>query len=207
MVDVVRAAPESLLHSSLDSSEEKSLRSAGCSSAGGGVREELGMVKEDVGLDAKKETERDGLFGAGMGMGGSAWTVFSYLKPTRPRSSLKGISDDEVRRLEYRRLGNFGGDIVRMEFCLSAGPRAALFVSNWRVGILGPVLALRAALTDPVGTREISAGCTAGHGMLGRPCCLSVTAQGNAGTCREGRQGFVTPGRGSGRQSDISSSP
>ena len=99
VVDVVRAAPESLLHSSLDSSEEKSLRRAGCSSEGGEIGGELGIVKDDVGLDARMEAARDGALEAGSGMGGSAWMVFSYRKPTRPRSSLKGIRD-EGRRFE-----------------------------------------------------------------------------------------------------------
>lgn len=80
------------------------------------VKDGRGLVKDDGGLDAEREAERDGTFRAGMGMGGSAWMVFSYLKPTRPKSSLKGTRD-EGRRLGYRRLENLGGDIVCVECC------------------------------------------------------------------------------------------
>lgn len=165
VVDVVRAAPESLLHSSLDSSDEKSLRSAGCSSEGGEIGGELGMVKDDLGLDARMEAERDGPLEDGSGMGGSAWMVFSYRKPTRPRSSLKGIRD-EVRRFEDRRLENFGGGIV----CgVLSGRRAASCAGFFDV--LGP--SWRMGRTDQSGSGRSAmlrrARC-AGQPLLSR-CC------------------------------------
>lgn len=111
MVDKDWLTPETRFHSSFDTSEEKSLRSAGCSSEGGAIGEELDVAKDVAGLDAVMEAERLGLFGAETRMGGSAWMVFSYLNPKRPKSSLKGIVKDG-RRFEDRRLENFGGDIV-----------------------------------------------------------------------------------------------
>lgn len=105
-------APESRFHSSLETSEEESLRSAGWSSGGGAIGEDLEVAKDVAGLDAVMEVERLGLLGAEMRVGSSAWTVFSYLSPKRPNSSLKGIAKDGRRFEDRRRLENFGGDIV-----------------------------------------------------------------------------------------------